>query len=78
MDRQGDVVSVVYEVSLGAKHQLKGIYFDGNQNVSDRELKSHVLLKKASLFSNGSYSEQLVKNSVAALTQLYKDQDSRT
>ncbi len=74
MDRQGDVVSVVYEVSLGAKHQLKGIYFDGNQNVSDRELKSHVLLKKASLFSNGSYSEQLVKNSVAALTQLYKDQ----
>ncbi len=74
MDKQGDVVSVVYEVSLGAKHQLKGIYFDGNQNISDRELKSHVLLKKAFLFSNGSYSEQLVKDSVAALTQLYKDQ----
>ena len=74
MDKQGDVVSVVYEVSLGAKHQLKGIYFDGNQNVSDRELNSHVLLKKAFLFSSGSYSEQLVKDSVAALTQLYKDQ----
>ena len=74
MDKQGDVVSVVYEISLGAKHQLKGIYFDGNQNVSDRELNSHVLLKKAFLFSSGSYSEQLVKDSVAALTQLYKDQ----
>jgi outer membrane protein insertion porin family len=74
MDKQGDVVSVVYEVSLGTKHRLKGIYFEGNQNISDRELKSRVFLKKAFLFSNGSYSEQLVKNSVAALTQLYKDQ----
>jgi outer membrane protein insertion porin family len=74
MDKKGDVVSVVYEVSLGTKHKLHGVYFDGNQNISDRELKEHVFVKKAFLFSRGSYSEQLAKRSTDALTQLYKDQ----
>lgn len=74
MDRQENVVNVVYEISLGEKHQVKGIYFDGNHRFSDGELKSHVFVKKAFLFSRGSYSEQLVKKSVDALTQLYKDE----
>ena len=56
------------------KHDVKGIYFDGNQQFSDSELQSHVFVKKAFLFSHGSYSEQLVKKSVDALTQLYKDE----
>ncbi len=74
IDKQADLVSVVYEVSLGAKHEVKGVYFEGNQNISDRELKSHVYVKKAFLFSHGTYSDQLVKKSADALTQLYKDQ----
>lgn len=74
MDRQENIVNVVYEISLGTKHDVKGIYFDGNERFSDGELRSHVFLKKAFLFSHGSYSEQLVKKSVDALTQLYKDE----
>ncbi len=74
MDRQENIVNVVYEISLGTKHDVKGIYFDGNEQFSDSELRSHIFVKKAFLFSHGSYSEQLVKKSVDALTQLYKDE----
>ena len=73
MDRQENVVNVVYEISLGSKHQVKGVYFEGNQNFSDGELKSHVFVKKALLFSQGSYSQQLLRKSEDLLTQLYKD-----
>jgi outer membrane protein assembly factor BamA len=74
MSRQGNEVDVVYTIHQGSRHKVKGIYFDGNQHFSDKDLASHVSVKKGFLFiSHGSYSRQLLNKSVIALTQLYKD-----
>ena len=73
VDRSAEAVNVVYDVDLGAKHHVKGVYFDGDQFFSDADLKSHVFVKKGFLFRRGTYSEQLVKKSVTSIAQLYKD-----
>jgi outer membrane protein assembly factor BamA len=74
IDRQQNVTDVVYEINLGSKHRVKGVYFDGDHYFSDRQLKPHVTVKKGFLsLTHGSYSEQAVTKSVTALTQLYKD-----
>jgi outer membrane protein insertion porin family len=74
VEKQDDVVSVIYEISRGAKHREAGVYFSGNNYFSDRQLKPHVFVKKGLLFMHGSYSEQLLTKSVNSLAQLYKDQ----
>ena len=73
VDKSNGAVNVAYEVSRGGKHEVKGIYFDGNDNFSDKQLKPLVSVKKGVFFLHGSYSEQLVSKSVAALTGFYKD-----
>lgn len=72
-DRQNDVVKVVYNVDLGSKRRLKNVYFDGNEHLSDRQLKALVSVKKGFLFTRGKYNEQLLKKSENAVTQRYKD-----
>ena len=73
-DHQGGAVNIAYEVSRGSKHRLSGVYFDGNEYFSDKQLREHVSVEKGLFFLHGSYSEQLVSKSVAALIGLYKDE----
>jgi len=74
IDRQEQVVNVVYEISSGTKHRESGVYFNGNRYFSDRQLQAQVSIKKGFLFLRGKYSERLLTQSVNSLKQLYKDQ----
>lgn len=74
IEKQGDMVNVTYEVMRGSKHRLGGIFFSGNHYFSDKQLATHVAVKKGFWFLHGKYSEQLLSTSTAALKQLYLDQ----
>jgi outer membrane protein insertion porin family len=71
--KQDGMANVVYEISRKAKHRVTGVYFHGNHYFSDKQLQTHVFVKKGLLFSRGSYSEQLLSKSKDSLMQLYKD-----
>jgi len=73
VDKHDGLMNVVYEVSRGEKHIVKGVYFDGDHYFTDKQLQPHVLIKKGFLFLHGDYSEQTMRKSVDALTGLYKD-----
>ncbi len=74
IDKQGDLVNVVYNVTPGLRHKVKGVYFDGNHYFSDAQLRSRVSTNKARLFfGHGKYSEQLLQKSVNSLTAAYND-----
>jgi outer membrane protein insertion porin family len=73
VDNENGVVNVVYEVGRGGKHEVKGVYLDGNAAFSDKQLRPYLAVKKGLFFLHGSYSEQLLKKSTDALTQFYKD-----
>src|ERR1700733_435898 len=73
VDKQPGAVNVVYEVSPGSKHRVKGVYFDGNDYFSDKQLREHVSVKIGFLILHGDYSDQLLRKSVSSLTGLYRD-----
>ena len=73
VDKRDGMVNVVYEVNRGSKHEVKGVYFDGNHYFTDKQLQPHVTIKKGFLFLHGDYSEQALRKSVEALTAVYKD-----
>ena len=72
VDKQSGAVNVVYEVSPGSKHRVTGVYFDGNDYFTDKQLRGRVFVKKGFWFLHGDYSDQLLRKSVNAMTQLYK------
>lgn len=65
---------IVYEVNLGERHKLAAVAFKGNQHVDESKLHEVVLVKagRFPLFSHGTFSEDLLKKSVAAVTALYQ------
>ena len=71
--RQGQQVSLVYQVDKGKKHKVEQIAFRGNQQVDQDELEQHIAIKKSHLLSRGRFSEKLLRQSVTDLKALYKD-----
>jgi len=68
-----DHVTLVYEIERGQKHKVSGISFRGNHSISESDLLSQVVIKKAHLISHGKISQKLLKQSVANLQALYHD-----
>jgi outer membrane protein insertion porin family len=78
MDKQQDSVSIVYEINRGAKHQVEGVNFQGNHYFEDKQLQAFIPVKKGHsvfghFFSRGTFSEELIRKSVNAITAAYKD-----
>ena len=70
--QEPDAIQVVYDVHKGDKHRVEEVHFEGNHYFSDKELQDHIPIKKAHLvISRGKLSNDLVKKSVASLTNLY-------
>src|SRR6267154_1958919 len=73
-DQNPDAIHVVYDVHKGSKHKVAEIHFEGNHYFSDKELQDHIPIKKARLvLSRGKLSNDLVRKSVASITNLYKN-----
>ena len=74
-DQNPDAIHVVYDVHKGNKHRVDELHFEGNHYFSDKELQGRIPIKKAHLvLSRGKLSNDLVKKSVASLTNLYKNE----
>ena len=69
---QADGETIVYQIFKGPRHKVKGVEIAGNQTLKEDDLLSHVPVKKARLFSHGSYSENLVHTGVKNLARVYQ------
>src|SRR5262249_305473 len=71
-EKEDTFVAITYDVDLGSKHRVTGIYFDGNQYFSDSDLRSQVSIRKGFLnLRRGNFNETLLKKSVDALVEHY-------
>ncbi len=64
--------NVVYQVTKGPRHKVVEVSITGNQHLRDSELKPHLAVSKAHLFSHGKYSEKLVRTSAKNLERIYE------
>lgn len=74
-----NTLRIVYEIEPGPIHKLALIRISGNKNFLDtKTLRSYLQIQEASRFlSHGRYSEALLKNDVATLEALYKNNGFR-
>jgi outer membrane protein insertion porin family len=70
---QPDQIVVVYDIDRGKKHKVQRISFHGNQQISDNDLMAQVPIKRSHLWSHGSVSPKLLKQSISNLESLYRD-----
>jgi outer membrane protein assembly factor BamA len=64
---------LVYEVDRGKKHKVDHISFRGNYQIPEKDLLAQVAVKKSHIWSHGSISQKLLKQSVNNLQALYRD-----
>jgi outer membrane protein assembly factor BamA len=70
---QPDQIVVVYDIDRGKKHKVQRISFHDNQQISDNDLMAQVLIKRSHLWSHGSVSPKLLKQSISNLESLYRE-----
>jgi outer membrane protein insertion porin family len=68
-----DQILITYKIDRGKKHKVDRIYFQGNYALSSKELLSQVTVKKSHIWSHGSLSEKLLKQSAKNIEALYED-----
>jgi outer membrane protein insertion porin family len=71
--KQPDQILITYKIDRGKKHKVDRIYFQGNYALSSKELMSQVTVKKSHIWSHGSLSEKLVRQSSQNIEALYRD-----
>src|ERR1700722_14253860 len=71
--RQPDQILLVYEVEKGKKYKVDRIVFQGNHEIPEKDLLAVVTVKKSHVWSRGSVSQKLLKQSTANLEALYRD-----
>ena len=71
--RKPDQILVLYNINRGKKHKVDRIMFHGNFEFSKEELLAQVTVKKAHIWTHGSLSHKIVKQSSDNITALYHD-----
>jgi outer membrane protein assembly factor BamA len=71
---QADQILVEYQIDRGRKHKVDRILFDGNHQISDKDLMAQVTVKRSHIWSHGSLSQKLLKQSADNIQALYRDQ----
>jgi outer membrane protein insertion porin family len=72
--RQPEQILVTYQIDRGKKHKVDRIIFNGNYALSAKELMAQVTVKKSHIWTHGSLSQKLLKQSADNLQALYRDQ----
>ena len=70
--KQTDGETIVYQIAKGPRHKVKDVDIAGNQTLKEDDLLKHVPVKKAHIFSHGSYSENLLHTSIKNLQRVYQ------
>jgi outer membrane protein insertion porin family len=68
-----DEILITYKIDRGKKHKVDRIYFQGNYALSSKELMDQVTIKKSHIWTHGSLSEKLLKQSAKNIEALYRD-----
>jgi len=71
--KQPDKIEVVYEIDRGKKHKVQSVSFHGNQQISEQDLMAQATVKKSHIWTHGSVSPKLLKQSVSNMEALYRD-----
>ncbi|MGH9502832.1 MAG: POTRA domain-containing protein [Terriglobales bacterium] len=67
--------NIVFRIIKGPRHRVSDVDIAGNHSLPDSQLLGYVKIKKAgffSFFSHGKFSDQLVRESVNNLEQVYQ------
>lgn len=68
-----DQILITYKIDRGTKHKVDRIYFQGNYALSSKDLMDQVTVKKSHIWTHGSLSEKLLKQSAQNIEALYRD-----
>ena len=72
--KKRDEILLVYKIDRGAKHKVARILFHGNYAISEKDLLAQVKVKKSHIWTHGSLSRTLLKQSASNIEALYRDQ----
>jgi outer membrane protein insertion porin family len=73
LQQQPNQILLVYGINRGKKHKVESVSFQGNYAIPKNELLAQVVVKKAHIWSHGSISQKLIKQSATNLEALYHD-----
>ena len=71
--KKPDEILVVYTIDRGSKHKVGRVLFHGNYRLSAKELMEQVSVKRSHLWTHGSESQKLMKQSADNIEALYRD-----
>lgn len=71
--KEPDKILLVYVIDRGKRHKVRGIFFAGNNSISEKDLLDQVTVKKARFLSHGSVSQKLLSQSERNIEALYRD-----
>ena len=71
--KKPDEISVVYKIDRGKKHKVDRIVFHGNYAIGTKTLLDQVRVKKSHIWTHGSLSQSLLKQSASNIQALYRD-----
>src|SRR5579864_1098616 len=71
--KQPDQILIVYTIDRGKKHKVDRIFFNGNYELTAKELMDQVTVKKSHILTHGRVSQKLLKQSAANIEALYRD-----
>ena len=71
--KQPDQIVIVYNIDRGKKHKVDRIVFRGNYELSAKELMDQVTVKRSHIWTHGSVSQKLLKQSANNIQALYRD-----
>jgi len=72
-EKKPDEILVVYRIDKGKRHKVDRVLFHGNYRLPEKELMDQVAVKKSHIWTHGSVSEKLLKQSASNLEALYRD-----
>jgi len=72
VNHQPDTTKIVYRIQTGARHKVADVTIKGNEHFPDREVLARTQVKKARVFTRGKYSPELLRKSLASISNLYK------
>jgi outer membrane protein insertion porin family len=72
-EKQPDQILVVYKIDRGTKQKVDRVLFHGNYELSAKELMEQITVKKSHLWTHGSVSQKLLKQSAENIQALYRD-----
>jgi outer membrane protein insertion porin family len=72
-EKQPDQILIVYTIDRGTKRKVGRIVLRGNHALPEKDLMAQVTVKKSHIWTHGSISQKLLKESADNLQALYRD-----